>query len=61
VYQPKVARSQRLGGVDDELSADLGIGPRSIRLDTVVCLTLDEWETVSGQFEGYLKNPIREI
>jgi hypothetical protein len=23
-------------------------------MDTVVCLTLDKWETVSGQFGGYL-------
>jgi hypothetical protein len=23
-------------------------------IDTVVCLTLDKWETVSGQFGGYL-------
>jgi hypothetical protein len=22
----------------------------------VVCLTLDKWETVSGQFGGYLKS-----
>ena len=21
-------------------------------MDTVVCLTLDQWETVSGQFDG---------
>ena len=24
----------------------------------VVCLTLDKWETVSGQFGGYLKIPL---
>jgi hypothetical protein len=24
-------------------------------MDTVVCLTLDKWETVSGRFGGYLK------
>ena len=24
-------------------------------IDTVVCLTLAKWETVSGQFGGYLK------
>ena len=24
-------------------------------MDTVVCLTLAKWETVSGQFGGYLK------
>jgi hypothetical protein len=23
-------------------------------IDTVICLTLDKWETVSGQFGGYL-------
>jgi len=23
-------------------------------IDTVVCLTLAKWETVSGQFRGYL-------
>ena len=27
-------------------------------IDTVVCLTLDKWETVSGQFGGYLSLPI---
>jgi hypothetical protein len=33
------------------------ISTRSVGLviDTVVCLTLDKWETVSGQFGGYLK------
>ena len=32
------------------------ISIRSVELviDTVVCLTLDKWETVSGQFGGYL-------
>src|SRR5262245_538498 len=25
-------------------------------IDTVVCLTLAKWETVSGQFGGYLRN-----
>ena len=25
-------------------------------IDTVVCLTLAKWETVSGQFGGYLTN-----
>jgi hypothetical protein len=25
-------------------------------IDTVVCLTLAKWETVSGQFGGYLMN-----
>src|SRR5215471_19019958 len=32
------------------------ISTRSLELviDTVVCLTLAKWETVSGQFEGYL-------
>src|SRR5881227_1332123 len=25
-------------------------------IDTVVCLTLAKWETVSGRFGGYLKN-----
>ena len=33
------------------------ISTRSVGLviDTVVCLTLAKWETVSGQFGGYLK------
>src|ERR1700730_3837530 len=26
-------------------------------IDTVVCLTLAKWETVSGRFGGYLKKP----
>jgi len=32
------------------------ISTRSVELviDTVVCLTLAKWETVSGQFGGYL-------
>jgi hypothetical protein len=32
------------------------ISTRSLELviDTVVCLTLAKWETVSGQFGGYL-------
>jgi hypothetical protein len=35
------------------------ISTRSVGLviDTVVCLTLDKWETVSGQFGGYLTHP----
>jgi hypothetical protein len=35
------------------------ISTRSLELviDTVVCLTLAKWETVSGQFGGYLKSP----
>src|SRR5262249_51991525 len=28
-------------------------------IDTVVCLTLAKWETVSGQFGGYLMPSIR--
>jgi hypothetical protein len=28
-------------------------------IDTVVCLTLAKWETVSGQFGGYLRLSIR--
>jgi hypothetical protein len=33
------------------------ISTRSVGLliDTVVCLTLAKWETVSGRFGGYLK------
>jgi hypothetical protein len=33
------------------------ISTRSLELviDTVVCLTLAKWETVSGQFGGYLR------
>jgi hypothetical protein len=27
-------------------------------IDTVVCLTLAKWETVSGRFGGYLKSVI---
>jgi hypothetical protein len=27
----------------------------------VVCLTLAKWETVSGQFGGYLTNPVIEM
>ena len=27
-------------------------------IDTVVCLTLAKWETVSGRFGGYLSGPI---
>jgi hypothetical protein len=26
-------------------------------IDTVVCLTLAKWETVSGRFGGYLRRP----
>src|SRR5262249_9031047 len=35
---------------------DVMISTRSVELviDTVVCLTLAKWETVSGQFGGYL-------
>src|SRR5215468_7700036 len=35
------------------------ISTRSLELviDTVVCLTLAKWETVSGQFGGYLTEP----
>ena len=29
---------------------------RICQLDTVVCLTLAKWETVSGRFGGYLTN-----
>src|SRR6516162_11741749 len=28
-------------------------------IDTVVCLTLAKWETVSGRFGGYLSNPLQ--
>jgi len=27
-------------------------------IDTVLCLTLAKWETVSGQFGGYLTDPV---
>ena len=30
-------------------------------IDTVVCLTLAKWETVSGRFGGYLKDAFCEI
>jgi len=35
------------------------ISTRSVGLliDTVVCLTLAKWETVSGRFGGYLNQP----
>jgi hypothetical protein len=28
-------------------------------IDTIVCLTLAKWETVSGQFGGYLKTTLK--
>jgi hypothetical protein len=28
-------------------------------IDTVVCLTLAKWETVSGQFGGYLSRLVQ--
>ena len=31
--------------------------PEAHVIDTVVCLTLAKWETVSGQFGGYLTTP----
>src|SRR5262245_26481414 len=42
------------------------ISTRSVELviDTVVCLTLAKWETVSGRFGGYIKitsPPTKEI
>jgi hypothetical protein len=33
------------------------VAATSLVIDTVVCLTLDKWETVSGQFGGYLNPP----
>src|SRR5262249_1469131 len=30
-------------------------------IDTVVCLTLAKWETVSGQFGGYLNRPLTAL
>jgi len=30
-------------------------------IDTVVCLTLAKWETVSGQFGGYLTEAIESL
>jgi hypothetical protein len=30
-------------------------------IDTVVCLTLAKWETVSGQFGGYLTDDGAEL
>jgi len=37
------------------------ISTRSVELviDTVVCLTLAKWETVSGQFGGYLNTTLQ--
>jgi hypothetical protein len=39
------------------------ISTRSVGLliDTVVCLTLAKWETVSGQFGGYLNGPFTAV
>src|SRR5262245_6644988 len=39
------------------------ISTRSVELviDTVVCLTLAKWDTVSGQFGGYLKTDLYDI
>src|SRR5215472_3952710 len=39
------------------------ISTRSVELviDTVVCLTLAKWETVSGQFGGYLSVHIAPV
>jgi len=31
-----------------------------LAIDTVVCLTLAKWETVSGEFGGYLIAPVPE-
>jgi hypothetical protein len=31
---------------------------RGLVIDTVVCLTLAKWETVSGQFGGYLTQAV---
>jgi hypothetical protein len=38
------------------------ISTRSVGLliDTVVCLTLAKWETVSGRFGGYLRHVHRQ-
>ena len=42
------------------LRTDVMISTRSVELvtDTVACLTLAKWETVSSQFGGYLTNPV---
>jgi hypothetical protein len=39
------------------------ISTRSLELviDTIVCLTLAKWETVSGQFGGYLTNSLGDL
>jgi integrase len=34
---------------------------RAGRADQVVCLTLAKWETVSGQFGGYLRSQVQQI
>jgi hypothetical protein len=34
--------------------------PLGLLIDTIVCLTLAKWETVSGQFGGYLKGSLNE-
>jgi hypothetical protein len=54
------ARGHHQGGCGGDHDAmartDVMISTRSLELviDTVVCLTLAKWETVSGQFGGYL-------
>jgi hypothetical protein len=35
-----------------------GMHWRGLVIDTVVCLTLAKWETVSGQFGGYLTQAV---
>jgi hypothetical protein len=44
------------------IGTDMMISTRSVGLliDTVVCLTLAKWETVSGRFRGYLKSDAAE-
>ena len=39
------------------------ISTRSVGLviDTVVCLTLKKWQTVSGHFGGYLMKPVEAL
>jgi hypothetical protein len=41
-----------LQGLLAELTTSMRFG--GLLIDTVVCLTLAKWETVSGQFGGYL-------
>jgi hypothetical protein len=58
-FWPLESRNRRVPFQLIELhSVPVMISTRLVELviDTVVCLTLAKWETVSGQFGGYLSN-----